>query len=660
MHSGSIVTQATGKARQAVLIALGGTILVALSFFGERAVFQGELAAAANRVNEAQHAADQILLSDERLTQAANMAAVTGEERWILRYDQTLPLIDAAIATATALAPPEAARRFDAETRMANDSLVRLEQEAFDAVRRGDTAMARRILGSVAYSANKAVLYEGTGTFIRGVVAGVQTDLAAVQGRALWLLAIILLLTGVCSAILWRTVTASLTRSEAAFLATERKIQNLAMTDVLTGLANRTALRHAIDLAIQRADTSNSKLALLLIDLDRFKPINDRHGHLIGDLVLKEVARRMSALTAATDLRARYGGDEFVAVVEYPDGDDVPQAVAERLIDGLSEPMTVDGLTVEIGASIGLAVYPTDARGEEELIRKADIALYRAKLDGKGTARAYDAGLDVDMDARAKLIDELAIAITRGEVVPYFQPLVDLETGLPRGFEILSRWNHPQRGLIQPADFIEIAETAGLIGSLTVSVLRQACVVARALPSRMTLSLNLSPTQLKDGWLSGQILAVLAETGFPPHRLDVEITEHALITDLALAKHVITSLKNQGIQISLDDFGTGYSSLSYLSELQFDCIKIDRSFVRTLSERPESAKVVSAIVGLGKSLGMSIVAEGVESERDAQILREIGCPLAQGYLYSKPVPAGELATTIASLELPAAKRAAVA
>ena len=300
--------------------------------------------------------------------------------------------------------------------------------------------------------------------------------------------------------------------------------------------------------------------------------------------------------------------------------------------------MTFDGLTVQVGASVGFAVYP-DTQDEEELIRKADMALYRAKTEGRGTARAYDAGLDVDMDARAKLIDELAVGISRGEVVPYFQPLVDLTTGAPRGFEILSRWEHPVRGQLQPDAFIGLAESAGLISGLTVSVLRQACLVARALPSRMTLSLNLSPIQLQDGWLSSQLLAVLTETGFQPHRLEVEITEHALITDLELAKQVITSLKNQGIRIALDDFGTGYSSLSYLSELPFDCIKIDRSFIRTLADRPESAKVVTAIVGLGKSLGMSIVAEGVETERDAEVLRKIGCPTAQGFLYAKAVPA---------------------
>jgi diguanylate cyclase (GGDEF)-like protein len=650
MHTGSIVREATAKARWAVLVALAGVVLTALAFFAERALFQGDLANAANRVAEAYHAADQILLADEQLTMSANMAAATGEDRWIDRYEQSLALIDTAIATAISLAPADVARRFDAETRVANDTLVRLEHDAFDAVRRGDLAMARTTLNGIAYSANKAVLSDGTTHFTDGVIAAVRGDLQAVQGRALWLFGVIVLLAALCSALLWRTVTASLSRSEGAFLESERRIQALAMSVMLTGLANRVSLRHALDIAIDQANLNRTKVALLMIDLDRFKPINDRHGHLIGDLVLKEVAQRMAGLLRAGELRARFGGDEFVAVVEYEDDDAIPLDVAERLIDGLSEPMMFDGLTLQVGASIGIAVCPDNARTEDELIHRADLALYRAKLEGRGAARAYDASLDIEMDARAALADELSVAIARGEVVPYFQPLVDLSTGIPRGFEILSRWEHPTRGLIPPADFIDLAESSGLIGALTISVLRQACVVARALPSRLTLSLNLSPLQLQDGWLSSQLLAVLAETGFPPGRLEVEMTEHALVTDLALAKQVITSLKNQGVRIALDDFGTGFSSLSYLTELAFDCIKIDRSFIRTLADRPESAKVVSAIVGLGKSLGMTIVAEGVESERDAAVLREIGCPTAQGFLYSHAVPAGELIATIAQLE----------
>ncbi len=261
--------------------------------------------------------------------------------------------------------------------------------------------------------------------------------------------------------------------------------------------------------------------------------------------------------------------------------------------------------------------------------------------------------MDTDIDARAKVEEDLRQSIAKGDVVPYFQPLVDLGNGELRGFEVLSRWNHPTRGTVQPTEFIPIAESSGQIGALTMSVLRAACIGARDLPDHLSIAINVAPQQIQDEWLAPGILAILSETGFPPHRLDVELTEHALVTDLASAKRVISSLKSVGIKIALDDFGTGYSSLCYLSELPFDKIKIDRSFIKALHERPESAKVVNAIVGLGRSLGVLTIAEGVETEREAAFLREIGCPVAQGYLYSMPVPANELESLVARLTAPA-------
>ena len=324
---GSIVKQATGKARRAVLVALAGVVVMAGAFFVERATFQTDLAVATSRVNEAQRAADQIRFADERLTMSANMAASTGEERWIAHYEQALPLIDAAIADALALAPPEVAQRFDAETRVANDRLVALETASFEAVRRGDITTARAILDGPEYSAQKAVLSDGTARFIDGIVGSVESNLGAVRGRALWLFAFILLLSGACSLILWRTVNFSLSRSEVAFLDTERKIQSLAMSDMLTGLANRVSLRHALQMAIERSGANRSKLALLMIDLDRFKPINDRHGHMIGDLVLRQVAERISANLAVErpprPLRRRRvrRGDRVSRRRRYPAGD---------------------------------------------------------------------------------------------------------------------------------------------------------------------------------------------------------------------------------------------------------------------------------------------------------------------------------------------------
>ncbi len=657
MHTGSIFKQAAASARRAALVALMGAAVIVGGFLAERAYYQGRILATTGRQVEAHDAADRILLADQQLTMSANMAAATGEERWIDRYEANLPMISDAIAEAVALAPPAIAKRFDAETRSASDKLVAIERESFDAVRKGDTAAARAILDGQTYARYKEILRAGTATFVKDMIESITAERSIVQQRAILAILVVVLLSVAGAAILWRVLNTTLGRSEAALFEAEQKIQTLAMNDLLTGLANRASLREALHAALGRSDRNRSKLAVLIIDLDRFKPINDRYGHLVGDLVLKAVAHRMSRVLRRGEIRARYGGDEFVAVVEYPSDDEIPRVVGKRLIEELSEPMSFESITVQIGASVGLAVYPTDARTEEDLIRKADIALYRAKEEGRGAVRFYDSSMVTEIEARARLEEELREAIGSGEVVPYFQPLIDLVTGELRGFEVLSRWDHPTRGLVQPADFIPLAESSGQIGTLTMTILRAACTAALPLPDDLSIAVNVAPQQIQDEWLAPSILAILNETGYPPHRLEVELTEHALVTDLASAKRVISSLKSVGIKIALDDFGTGYSSLCYLSELPFDKIKIDRSFIKTVHERTESAKVVNAIVSLGRSLGVPTIAEGVETEREAAFLREIGCPIAQGFLFSTPVPAAELMDLVATISANTKRRA---
>jgi len=646
MHVGSVVKLSTRKARRAVFAALVGVAITAACFIAERFVFQREFSAASARLLRAQLAADQILLADERLTMSANMAAATGGKAWIKRYDDNIPLIDAAIAEAMILAPPETAARFDAETRAANDRLVQLEREAFAKVRADDASGARAILNGQEYLAQKQILSQGTAQFVITIIAQVTTDLAAVKRRAFTIIVALLMVFLAGGFIMWRLFNTSLRKSEAAFLETEDRIQRLAMNDILTGLANRSFFRHALQTAIERATGSRSKLAVLVIDLDRFKPINDKHGHLVGDLVLQTVAARLLSAMREGDLCARYGGDEFVAIVPYSTDDDVPRSIAGRIVDVLSSPMVIDGLTLQIGASVGFAVYPTHATKEEDLIRKADMALYRVKLNGRGSMRPYDPSLDIELDARTQLEEELRQGIQSDEIIPYFQPLIELSTGCARGFEVLSRWQHASKGLLSPDRFITLAEETGQITDLMIAVLRQACRTAATLPSGLMLAINVSPQQLQDEGLATKILEVLIETGFAPHLLEVELTEQALVTDIMRASGVISSLKRHGIHVALDDFGTGYSSLSYLSELPFDTLKIDRSFVTTLHDRPESIKIVTAIVGLSKSLNLTTVAEGVESERDATLLAELGCDVLQGFFYSKPVPAAELPTLL--------------
>jgi diguanylate cyclase (GGDEF)-like protein len=637
MPSGSIVKQATAKARLTGGLALVGAALIVGGVLLDRTTYQRQQRAATERLMRAQEAADLILLADERLTMSANMAAATGEPRWVERYEADIPLIDAAIRATIELAPADVAARFDAATRIANDRLVELERASFEAVRAGDLEGARALLDSAAYARHKRTLSAGTSRLTGDVIAAVRAELEAVGRRALAFMCLVVLAAGLGATLLWRQLKTSLARSEAAFLEAESTIRDLALNDVLTGIPNRRALRETLRKTLADADRTGSKIALLMIDLDRFKPVNDRHGHVIGDLVLIEVAQRLSQLLREGELRARFGGDEFVAVVDYRDDDDIAARIGRRLIESLSAPMTFDGVTVQIGASVGIAIYPTDATHDDELLRKADVALYRAKQDGRGRVRPYDPSMDVDIDARAALEEELRAAIEAGEVVPYFQPLVDLGSGAVHGFEVLCRWRHPTRGVLQPADFIPLAEAGGLIDALTTAVLRTACREAQGLPETMTLAVNVAPQQIQDEGLAEKILAVLAETGFPPERLEIELTENALVNDLAAAKRVITLLKGAGIRIALDDFGTGYSSLCYLSELPFDKIKIDRSFIQTLHERQESAKIISAIVGLGKSLGVPTIAEGVETADEVDFLRRIGCSTAQGYYFSEPL-----------------------
>jgi diguanylate cyclase (GGDEF)-like protein len=418
--------------------------------------------------------------------------------------------------------------------------------------------------------------------------------------------------------------------------------------DFLTGLPNRIALRDELQMAIAVATMRGRPFSVLMLDLDRFKPINDRHGHISGDKVLQEIAQRIAATIAPGDVCARYGGDEFVVIARQAGDDDAKLDYGARLIDALSRPVIVGGQSFQVGASIGMACYPIHGTGEDDLLRRADLALYQAKQGGRGATRMYHGAMETDLEARHAAEVEIRNAIADGQIIPHFQPIVDVATRRIRGFEALARWQHPTRGMIAPMDFIPIAESAGELGNLTMSILRQACIDARDLPADITIAVNISPQQFQDEWLSTKILKVLTETGFPPHRLEVELTENALVTDFAAAKRVIHSLQNLGIGIALDDFGTGYSSLFYLSELQFDKIKIDRSFVRSLHDRSESAKIINAIIGLGRSLGVPTMAEGVETERDAAVLGQIGCLTAQGYLYSRPVPADQMSGLLAA------------
>jgi len=636
----SIVKEATSTARRAVLMAFAATTALAGVCFCVMDSFENAHRDSSRRLVMAQHAADRFLLSDERLTMSARLAVATGAQAWIDRYNTNLPVNAEALAQMSVSAPPDFVERFNTETRAANARLANMEKAAFAALKAGNAAAALAILESDAYRADKDVILDGARRFNTNVLTLAREDIEEVERRSDAILPFVLLISVLGGALLWRRLNRTLARSEAAYLSAEGKIRDLALNDSLTGIANRRALFDHLQAAVARAGRSRAQTALLMIDLDSFKPINDAHGHIVGDLVLKEVARRMNEVLRAGEFRARYGGDEFAVVIEQAQESDVRRA-AERLIAAVSEPMRFGEIEARIGASIGVALYPSAARDHDDLLRKADAALYRAKHEGRGQARVYNPTMHAEILAHDALEADLRQAVAANALKPYFQPQVDLRTGAVLGFEILARWRDDARGFVPPADFVPVAEAAGLIDEITVSLLRAACVQMRDHPGNASLTLNLAPHQVQSEWLAQKILAVLTETGFAPQRLEVDVTEAALFVDIAAAKRTLTSLKNIGVRVALDDFAIGYSSLRTLSELPLDRLKIDSSFVRTLDQRDEAARTAAAVIGLGKSLGLSVLAEGVESAAQAEILAALGCDGGQGYHFGRPAPAAQ-------------------
>lgn len=416
----------------------------------------------------------------------------------------------------------------------------------------------------------------------------------------------------------------------------------LARHDSLTGLPNRRRMGDELNSAIEGVENSASECAVFVIDLDQFKPVNDLHGHKVGDAVLVEVANRLRSVGDDRTTIARLGGDEFVCITSYPAGADDPARTAGQFIRILGEPFLIGEARIEIGATVGIARCPQDGTSADKLLRAADVAMYEAKRAGGGRYRFFHAEMDARLRERTIIETDLRAAIESGAVEAYFQPVMSLTTSAITGFEALARWNHPTRGLLAPDLFIPIAEDLGLIDKLSYGILRSGCIASRDWPPHTTLAINISPLQLKDPWLSARLLAILTEHGFSPSRLIVEVTENAIIEDIPLVSSVFSSLQNAGIRVALDDFGKGYSSLNHLRQLRFDHLKIDSSFVLSM-DASESQKIVSAIAGLGKALGMPVTAEGVETEASAQTLRSLGCEQAQGYLFGRPGTASETA-----------------
>jgi diguanylate cyclase (GGDEF)-like protein len=429
----------------------------------------------------------------------------------------------------------------------------------------------------------------------------------------------------------WVQVERDITEQRRA----DEKIRYLARHDSLTGLANRAVFNDVI--AEELARRPKESIGLLCLDLDHFKSVNDTLGHPIGDALLKIVAQRLQTHARDGDIVARLGGDEF-AVLQL--GGEQPAAAArlsKAIIEALNGTYEISGHHVKVGVSIGIAIAPTDGNDSEMLMRNADIALYRAKSDGRGVFRFFEAGMDEQMQARRQLEMDLRQALMAGQFELHYQPLVDIPTQTINACEALLRWHHPERGLVPPDNFIPLCEEIGLIVDIGEWVMETACKEACLWPDEISVAVNVSPVQFGSMRLVNAVERALEKSGLPAHRLELEITESVLINDTAHTLDLLHRLKALGVRISMDDFGTGYSSLSYLRRFPFDKLKIDRTFIGDLARDPESSAIVRAVIQLANTLGMSTTAEGVENIDQRDLLQALNCKQFQGFLVSRPI-----------------------
>lgn len=486
---------------------------------------------------------------------------------------------------------------------------------------------------------------------------------AAAQFRALAGVALLVNL-GLC-ALAWQWMRRRLRR----FRVAEEATRDLAMRDPLTGIRNRRGLSEALESGeFAEAWASGAPMMLALADLDGFKPVNDTYGHGAGDELLKQIAHRLDCEVARQGVAARLGGDEFamVLMLDPADPDGAAEDAAKRLMGVVRVPFTIhpDGagsggvsVQVRVGLSLGIALTPEDAEDSTELMRRADSALYRAKAEGRGRARRFTPEMDPRLGKRRgamRLEAELRAALGHDALACHYQPIRQLASGRLIGFEALARWPHAARGFVPPSEFIPIAESSGLIVPLTDALLRSACRDAALWPEKLTLSFNLSPLHLAEPDLPRQVARILAESGLAPDRLQLELTEGALVGDLRGGHAMLSELKAMGVRLALDDFGTGHSGLRELQALPFDVIKVDEGFVRAMASDAGARKIVAAIIGLGESLGLPVVAEGIEEQLDVDFLSRLGCDMGQGWLLGRPMPAAQALDLMARLPIDAA------
>lgn len=518
----------------------------------------------------------------------------------------------------------------------------------------GRLKAADRDIVALGIAAAAIIMFVGTGSaVVPAVIAafagyGIGPDIALVNAL---LLNVALIIFG------WRRYS-ELQTEVAERRCAEAHARTLAETDPLTGTLNRRSFSHAIQERVDEAASTSRSTAIMMIDLDNFKQVNDRRGHGIGDLLLVECARRIGAAIPGDALLARIGGDEFAFAISFDKTKpEFVDAIAARIVRTLSEPFNVQGMGIEITASIGITRADVLKRPHggaidaHHMLDMADVAMYHAKRNGRNSYFWFEEFMADEMRFRERIESGMRRGIENGEFVPFYERQIDVATGELVGFEMLARWNSSEFGLLVPDMFIPIAEEIGLISELSEQLIAAALEDARHWAPHLTLAVNISPVQLRDPWFSQRLLKLLVEANFPPARLEIEITESCMHEDIVQVRSLLASLKNQGIRVSLDDFGTGYSSLTQLHELSFDRIKIDRSFVSGIDRNEDSAAIVESIAMLGKGLGLPITAEGIENEPVLEKLREFEGLRGQGYLYGKPRSSSDTRAWLAELGL---------